>query len=81
MHNFLIAATGSFVGIGFLVGFIAVIDLFLNNDDELNGNAYVNFVEEELINSIDAVWAEVFTLEQEIQALRDDFEEALEAAE
>ena len=81
MHNFLIAATGSFVGIGFLFAFISVIDMFFNNEGGFIEDHYADFLETELTESIDAVWAEVFTLEQEIQALRDDFEEALEAAE
>ena len=77
MHNFLISVAGSFVGIGLLLAFTVIINLFLEEGED----NYVDFVEQELVNSIDAVWAEVFTLEQEIQALRDDFEEALDATE
>lgn len=72
MHNFLISVAGSFVGIGLLLAFTVIINLFLEEGED----NYVDFVEQELVNSIDAVWAEILTIEQQLEMLRDDFEQA-----
>lgn len=70
MHNFLISVAGSFVGIGLLLAFTVIINLFLEKDEELE-----NIVE------INELWLAVIELEEKLAELQNDFNDALDAAE
>jgi len=70
MHNFLISVAGSFVGIGLLLAFTIIINLFLEKDEELE-----NIVE------INELWLAVIELEEKLAELQNDFNDALDAAE
>lgn len=72
MHNFLIAASGSFVGIGLLFAFIAIIDRFLSPEDYRD----LDSLEE---NS--QLWLAIIELEEQVEDLRGDLHAALDAAE
>ena len=70
MHNFLISVAGSFVGIGLLLAFTVIINLFLEEGEDLE-----NVVE------INELWLAVIELEEKLAELQNDFNDALDAAE
>jgi len=70
MHNFLISVAGSFVGIGLLLAFTVIINLFLEEGEDLE-----NVVE------INELWLAVIELEEKLAELQNDFNDAIDAAE
>ena len=72
MHNFLIAASGSFVGIGLLLAFIAIIDRFLSPED---------YRDLDSLEENNQLWLAIIELEEQVEDLRGDLHAALDAAE
>jgi hypothetical protein len=72
MHNFLIAASGSFVGIGLLFVFIAIIDRFLSPED---------YRDLDSLEENNQLWLAIIELEEQVEDLRGDLHAALDAAE
>lgn len=72
MHNFLIAASGSFVGIGLLFAFIAIIDRFLSPED---------YRDLDSLKENNQLWLAIIELEEQVEDLRGDLHAALDAAE
>lgn len=72
MHNFLIAASGSFVGIGLLFAFIAIIDRFLSPED---------YRDLDSLEENNQLWLAIIELEEQVEDLRGDLHAALDAAE
>lgn len=72
MHNFLIAASGSFVGIGLLLVFIAIIDRFLSPED---------YRDLDSLEENNQLWLAIIELEEQVEDLRGDLYAALDAAE
>ena len=72
MHNFLIAASGSFVGIGLLLAFIAIIDRFLSPED---------YRDLDSLEENNQLWLAIIELEEQVEDLRGDLYAGLDAAE
>ena len=68
MHNFLISVAGSFVGIGLLLAFTVIINIFLGEEEDL---AYLQETNE--------LWLAIIELEEKLSEFGDEFNEALEA--
>ena len=72
MHNFLIAASGSFVGIGLLLAFIAIIDRFLSPED---------YRDLDSLEENNQLWLAVIELEEQLGDLHKEFNNVLEVIE
>ena len=72
MHNFLIATSGLFVGIGLLLVFIAIIDRFLSPED---------YRDLDSLEENNQLWLAIIELEEQVEDLRGDLYAALDAAE
>ena len=70
MHNFLIAASGSFVGIGLLLEFTVIVNIFLEDNDDLDH-----------LTEINDLWLAVIELEEQLGDLQKEFNNALEVIE
>ena len=70
MHNFLIAASGSFVGIGLLLAFTVIVNIFLEDNDDLDH-----------LTEINDLWLAVIELEEQLGDLQKEFNNALEVIE
>lgn len=70
MHNFLIAASGSFVGIGLLLAFTVIVNIFLEDNDDLDH-----------LTEINDLWLAVIELEEQLGDLHKEFNNALEVIE
>ena len=70
MHNFLIAASGSFVGIGLLLAFTVIVNTFLEDNDDLDH-----------LTEINDLWLAVIELEEQLEDLHKEFNNVLEVIE
>ena len=70
MHNFLIAVSGSFVGIGLLLAFTVIVNIFLEDNDDLDH-----------LTEINDLWLAVIELEEQLGDLHKEFNNALEVIE
>ena len=70
MHNFLIAASGSFVGIGLLFAFTVIVNIFLEDNDDLDH-----------LTEINDLWLAVIELEEQLGDLHKEFNNVLEVIE
>ena len=70
MHNFLIAASGSFVGIGLLLAFTVIVNIFLEDNDDLDH-----------LTEINDLWLAVIELEEQLGDLQKEFNNVLEVIE
>lgn len=70
MHNFLIAASGSFVGIGLLLAFTVIVNIFLEDNDDLDH-----------LTEINDLWLAVIELEEQLGDLHKEFNNVLEVIE
>lgn len=70
MHNFLIAVSGSFVGIGLLLAFTVIVNIFLEDNDDLDH-----------LTEINDLWLAVIELEEQLGDLHKEFNNVLEVIE
>ena len=70
MHNFLISASGSFVGIGLLLAFTVIVNIFLEDNDDLDH-----------LTEINDLWLAVIELEEQLGDLHKEFNNVLEVIE
>jgi len=70
MHNFLISVAGSFVGIGLLLAFTVIVNIFLEDNDDLDH-----------LTEINDLWLAVIELEEQLGDLQKEFNNALEVIE
>ena len=70
MHNFLISVAGSFVGIGLLLAFTVIVNIFLEDNDDLDH-----------LTEINDLWLAVIELEEQLGDLHKEFNNVLEVIE
>ena len=70
MHNFLISVAGSFVGIGLLLAFTVIVNIFLEDNDDLDH-----------LTEINDLWLAVIELEEQLGDMHKEFNNALEVIE